>query len=148
MDLDRRDFMKTAGVGAVVVGADRVAANGDTANKIGTYPMAVLAREHSVPFYVAAPVSTLDLSIPTGADIPIEERSAEEVKHIRGVRIAPDVHAAHPAFDVTPAKLIAAIFTEYGVARAPYETSLAALARQAANSGANFKSRENIAGRR
>ena len=141
-------FMKTAGVGAVVVGADRVAANGDTANKIGTYPMAVLAREHSVPFYVAAPVSTLDLSIATGADIPIEERSAEEVKHIRGVRIAPDVHAAHPAFDVTPAKLIAAIFTEYGVARAPYETSLAALARQAANSGANFKSRENIAGRR
>jgi len=140
-------FLKTAGVGAVVVGADRVAANGDTANKIGTYSMAVLARENSVPFYVAAPVSTLDLSIPSGAQIPIEERSAAEVTHIRGVRIAPDVEAAHPAFDVTPAKLIAAIFTEYGVARAPYETSLAALARQATGSQANFKSRENIAGR-
>jgi methylthioribose-1-phosphate isomerase len=139
-------FLKTAGVGAVVVGADRVAANGDTANKIGTYSMAVLAREHGVPFYVAAPISTLDLSISSGAQIPIEERSVTEVTHIRGVRIAPDVHAAHPAFDVTPARLIAAIFTEYGVARAPYETSLAALARQAAGSAENFKSRENIAG--
>ncbi len=135
-------FLKTAGVGAVVVGADRVAANGDTANKIGTYSMAVLARENGVPFYVAAPVSTFDLSIPSGEQIPIEERSAAEVTHIRGVRIAPDVEAAHPAFDVTPARLIAAIFTEYGVARAPYETSLAALAARA-----NVKSRENIAGR-
>jgi methylthioribose-1-phosphate isomerase len=140
-------FLKTAGVGAVVVGADRVAANGDTANKIGTYAMAVLARENGVPFYVAAPVSTLDLSIPSGAQIPIEERSASEVTHIRGVRIAPDVEAAHPAFDVTPARLIAAIFTEYGVARPPYESSLAALARQAQAAGAGFKSRENSAGR-
>jgi len=120
-------FLKTGNVGAVVVGADRVAANGDTANKIGTYSMAVLARENGVPFYVAAPVSTLDLSIASGEQIPIEERSAEEVTHIRGVRIAPDVEAAHPAFDVTPARLITAIITECGVARAPYEDSLAAL---------------------
>jgi methylthioribose-1-phosphate isomerase len=135
-------FLKTAGVGAVVVGADRVAANGDTANKIGTYGMAVLARENNVPFYVAAPISTLDLSISSGAQIPIEERSAGEVTHIRGVRIAPDVDAAHPAFDVTPAKFISAIFTECGVARAPYEQSLAALA-----ASAKVKSRENSAGR-
>jgi methylthioribose-1-phosphate isomerase len=123
-------FLKTAGVGAVIVGADRVAANGDTANKIGTYSMAVLARENGVPFYVAAPVSTLDLSIPNGDKIPIEERSAEEVTHIRGVRIAPDVEAAHPAFDVTPARLITAIITECGVARAPYKNSLAAVLRR------------------
>ncbi len=121
-------FLKTAGVGAVIVGADRVAANGDTANKIGTYSMAVLAREHNVPFYVAAPLSTLDLSRQTGDSIPIEERPAAEVTHIRGVRIAPDVPAAHPAFDVTPARLISAIITEAGVARAPYERSLPALA--------------------
>jgi methylthioribose-1-phosphate isomerase len=131
-------FLKTGGVGAVVVGADRVAANGDTANKVGTYAMAVLARENSVPFYVAAPVSTLDLSLASGERMPIEERSSEEVTHIRGVRIAPDVEAAHPAFDVTPARLITAIITECGIARAPYEDSLAALARRSvvANSAA------------
>jgi len=122
--------LKTQGVGAIVVGADRVAANGDTANKIGTYPMAVLAREHGVAFYVAAPISTLDLSIPSGDAIPIEERSAEEVTHLRGVRIAPDVPAAHPAFDVTPARYITAIITERGVARAPYEESLRKLAEE------------------
>ena len=116
--------LKTHEVGAIVVGADRVAANGDTANKIGTYQMAVLAREHEVPFYVAAPISTLDLSIPTGDSIVIEERSAEEVLHVRGMRIAPDVPVAHFAFDVTPAKFITAIITERGVARAPYEKSL------------------------
>jgi len=121
-------FLKTAKVGAIVTGADRVAANGDTANKIGTYQMAVLAKEHSVPFYVAAPISTFDLSIPDGEHIPIEERSAAEVTHLQGARIAPDVHAAHPAFDVTPARFIAAIFTERGVARAPYTDSLRALA--------------------
>lgn len=121
-------FMKTGGVKAVVVGADRIAANGDTANKIGTYQIAVLANEHKVPFYVAAPVSTFDLSISSGEQIPIEERSAEEVTHIRGVRIAPDVHAAHPAFDVTPARLITAIVCERGVARAPYADSLRRLA--------------------
>lgn len=121
-------FMKAGKVNAVVVGADRIAANGDTANKIGTYQMAVLAHEHGIPFYVAAPVSTFDLSLPSGEQIPIEERSAEEVTHIRGVRIAPDVPAAHPAFDVTPARLIAAIVCERGVARAPYTESLRRLA--------------------
>ena len=121
-------ILKTQQVGAIVVGADRIAANGDTANKIGTYQIAVLAREHGVPFYVAAPISTLDLSIPSGEHIPIEERAADEVTHLRGVRIAPDVAVANPAFDVTPAKLIAAIITERGIARAPFTDSLRALA--------------------
>jgi methylthioribose-1-phosphate isomerase len=120
--------LKTGKIGAIVVGADRIAANGDTANKIGTYPMAVLAREHDVPFYVAAPISTLDLSIPNGEHIPIEQRHQEEVTHMRGVRISPDVSAENPAFDVTPAKFIAAIITERGVARPPYTESLAKLA--------------------
>ena len=121
-------FLKTGKVGAVVTGADRIAANGDTANKIGTYQIAVLAKENHVPFYIAAPVSTFDLSILDGHGIPIEERSVAEVTHFQGVRIAPDVHAAHPAFDVTPARYISAIFTERGVARAPYTESLRALA--------------------
>jgi methylthioribose-1-phosphate isomerase len=121
-------FLKTGKVGAVVTGADRIAANGDSANKIGTYQIAVLAKENNVPFYIAAPVSTFDLSIPDGDHIPIEERPEKEVTHIQDVRIAPDVHAAHPAFDVTPARYIAAIFTERGVARAPYLESLKALA--------------------
>ena len=125
-------FMKTGKVNAVVVGADRIAANGDTANKIGTYQIAVLAHEHRVPFYVAAPVSTFDLTISSGELIPIEERSAEEVTHLRGVRIAPDVPAAHPAFDVTPARLISAIICERGVAREPYTESLARLAESVA----------------
>jgi methylthioribose-1-phosphate isomerase len=120
-------FMKTGNVGAVVVGADRIARNGDTANKIGTYGIAVLAREHGVPFYVAAPISTLDLSIASGDAIPIEQRAADEVTTIAGIRIAPPVAAAHPAFDVTPAPLIAAIITERGVARQPYEQSLSDL---------------------
>jgi len=117
-------FMRKGGVGAVVVGADRIAANGDTANKIGTYQIAVLAHEHGVPFYVAAPVSTFDLAIPSGEHIPIEERSGEEVTHLFGVRIAPDVAVANPAFDVTPARLISAIICERGVARPPYTESL------------------------
>jgi methylthioribose-1-phosphate isomerase len=121
-------FLKTGGVGAVVVGADRIARNGDTANKIGTYGIAVLAREHNIPFYVAAPISTLDLSLASGEQIPIEQRSADEVTHLSGVRVAADVPAAHPAFDVTPSRLIAAIFTERGVATAPYEASLTKLA--------------------
>jgi len=121
-------FLKSGKVNGVVVGADRIAANGDTANKIGTYQIAVLARENHVPFYVAAPVSTLDLSLPDGSRIPIEERAPEEVTHIAGVRIAPDVAVANPAFDVTPARLITAIITERGVARAPYEDSLKKLA--------------------
>jgi methylthioribose-1-phosphate isomerase len=121
-------FMKTGNVCAVVVGADRIAANGDTANKIGTYQIAVLAHEHGVPFYVAAPVSTFDLTISSGEQIPIEERAAEEVTHLRGVRIAPDVPVANPAFDVTPARLVSAIICERGVARAPYVESLRRLA--------------------
>jgi methylthioribose-1-phosphate isomerase len=133
-------FMKTGEVRAAVVGADRIAANGDTANKIGTYSIAVLAHEHGVPFYVAAPISTLDLSIPSGEHIPIEERSAEEVTHLQGVRVAPDVAAAHPAFDVTPARLISAIITERGVARPPYDDTLRSLV----ESGA----REKVAGSR
>jgi methylthioribose-1-phosphate isomerase len=120
-------FLKTGNIGAVVVGADRIAANGDTANKIGTYQIAVLARENRVPFYVAAPISTLDLSIPSGESIPIEERPSEEVTHIRGVQIAPNVEAANPAFDVTPARLITAIITERGVGSPPYRDSLARL---------------------
>ena len=122
-------FLKTGKVGAIVTGADRIAANGDTANKIGTYSMAVLAKENNVPFYIAAPISTFDMSIQSGEQIPIEERSSAEVTHIQGVRIAPaDVAAAHPAFDVTPHRYIAAIFTERGVAKAPYTESLARLA--------------------
>jgi len=120
-------FLKTKKVGAIVTGADRIAANGDTANKIGTYQIAVLAKENNVPFYIAAPISTLDLSIPSGDHIPIEERSSTEVTQIQGIRIAPDVPAAHPAFDVTPARYIAAIITERGVVRAPYTQSLAVL---------------------
>ncbi len=120
-------MLKTKQVGAIVVGADRIAANGDTANKIGTYQIAVLGREHNVPFYVAAPISTLDLSLSSGEQIPIEERSPDEVTHLHGVRIAPDVAVANPAFDVTPAKFIAAIITEHGVARPPYVDSLHAL---------------------
>jgi methylthioribose-1-phosphate isomerase len=117
-------FLKTGKVSAVVTGADRIAANGDTANKIGTYQIAVLAKENNVPFYIAAPISTFDMTIADGTQIPIEERTAEEVTHIQGVRIAPDVPAAHPAFDVTPNRYIAAIFTERGVAKAPYIESL------------------------
>ena len=121
-------FLKTGKVGAIVTGADRIAANGDTANKIGTYQIAVLAKENNVPFYIAAPISTFDLSIASGEQIPIEERSSAEVTHIQGVRIAPDVPAAHPAFDVTPNRYIAAIFTERGVAKAPYTETLRELA--------------------
>ena len=112
-------------VNAVVVGADRIAANGDAANKIGTYMVAILAREHKIPFYVAAPISTLDLSLKSGDEIPIEERDQREVTHIKEHQLAPDgVGVENPAFDVTPNELIAAIITDKGVARPPYETSL------------------------
>src|SRR5580704_229459 len=121
-------FLKTGAVKAVVTGADRIAANGDTANKIGTYQIAVLARENNVPFYIAAPISTFDFSIPDGTHIPIEERTSDEVIYIKNIRIAPDVKAAHPGFDVTPARYITAIITERGIARAPYTESLRALA--------------------
>jgi methylthioribose-1-phosphate isomerase len=118
-------LMKTEKVAAVIVGADRIAANGDTANKIGTYSLAVLAKHHGVPFYVVAPRSTVDLKTASGRDIPIEERSHEEVLTVRGVRLAPKgARARHPAFDVTPGELITAIVTEQGVARPPYAASL------------------------
>ena len=117
--------MKQGKVDAVVVGADRIAANGDTANKIGTYMVAVLAREHGIPFYVAAPISTIDLNISEGDGIPIEERDAREVTHLREQRLSPEGVGVHnPAFDVTPNALIAAIITDKGVARPPYTTSL------------------------
>jgi methylthioribose-1-phosphate isomerase len=112
-------------VDLVVVGADRIAANGDTANKIGTYGVAVLAREHNVPFYVAAPLSTIDLNTPDGQHIPIEERSAREVTHVGGTRLAPeDALVWNPAFDVTPHRFIAGIITERGIVRPPYVESL------------------------
>src|SRR5262245_61202373 len=121
-------FMKQGKIDCVIVGADRIAANGDVANKIGTYSVAVLAKENSIPFYVAAPLSTLDLSLPTGEQIPIEQRSHREVTHIQGSPIAPEgVEVANPAFDVTPNRYVTAIITERGIARAPYTESLRAL---------------------
>jgi methylthioribose-1-phosphate isomerase len=126
-------FLSRGKVDLVVVGADRIAANGDVANKIGTYSLAVLAHAHGIPFYVAAPLSTIDLSLKSGDEIPIEERSSDEVTHLQGVAIAPEgVEAAHPAFDVTPARYITAIITERGVLRAPYAESLQALDQVAA----------------
>jgi methylthioribose-1-phosphate isomerase len=117
--------MKQGQVDAVVVGADRIAANGDTANKIGTYMVAVLARQHDIPFYVAAPISTVDLALSTGAQIPIEERDTREVTHIREQQLAPaGIDVQNPAFDVTPNEFIAAIVTDKGVARPPYTDSL------------------------
>jgi methylthioribose-1-phosphate isomerase len=117
--------MKSGKINAVVVGADRIAANGDAANKIGTYMVAVLARKHDIPFYVAAPISTLDLSLKTGEEIPIEERDRREVTHINEHQLAPDgVGVQNPAFDVTPNDLITAIITDKGVARAPFVESL------------------------
>lgn len=118
-------IMKKGGVHAVVVGSDRIAANGDVANKIGTYMVAVLARRHGIPFYVAAPLSTVDLNCPTGDEIPIEERDEREVTHIKENQLAPlGVGVSNYAFDVTPSDLVTAIITEKGVARAPYTESL------------------------
>jgi methylthioribose-1-phosphate isomerase len=118
-------FLRSGRIGCVVVGADRIAANGDVANKIGTYSVAVLAKENGVPFYVAAPVSTFDLTLASGDAIPIEQRSASEVTHVFGVPIAPEnIAVQNPAFDVTPARYVTAIICEYGVARPPYEESL------------------------
>ncbi len=122
-------FLHSGRIGCVVVGADRIAANGDVANKIGTYSLAVLAKENNVPFYVAAPVSTFDLTLKSGDSIPIEQRSAEEVTHVFGVPVAPEnIAVENPAFDVTPARYVTAIISERGVARAPYEESLRRLA--------------------
>ena len=121
-------MMQQGRVHAVVVGADRIAANGDVANKIGTYSVAVLAKENGIPFYVAAPTSTIDPALASGSEIPIEERSAEEVTQIRGQQIAPpETAVCNPAFDVTPSRYVTAIITEYGVAGPPYKPSLAAL---------------------
>jgi methylthioribose-1-phosphate isomerase len=124
-DVAAASLMRRGAVDLVVVGADRIAANGDVANKIGTYGLAVLARHHGVPFYVAAPVSTIDLETPTGADIDIEERDPREVTDVRGTKVAPVGMAAHnPAFDVTPARLVSGIVTEVGIARPPFTRSL------------------------
>ena len=124
-------MMSYGKIGAIVVGADRIAANGDVANKIGTYTVAVLAKEHGIPFYVAAPISTVDLATPDGSGIPIENRNVKEVSHIAGKQMVPDgVEIENPAFDVTPAKYVTAIITERGIARAPYEDSLRKLAEE------------------
>ncbi len=121
-------FLKSGRIGCVVVGADRIAGNGDVANKVGTYSVAVLAKENGIPFFVAAPLSTLDLTLASGDQIPIEERSAAEVTHVFGQAVAPPgTSAKNPAFDVTPARYVTAIITERGVARAPYEISLKGL---------------------
>lgn len=126
-------FLKSGRIGCVVVGADRIAANGDVANKVGTYSVAVLAKENNVPFYVAAPISTLDLTLSSGDLIPIEERASNEVTHVHGVHMAPDgIKVANPAFDVTPCRYITGIITERGVARAPFTESLKALAAETA----------------
>ena len=126
-------FMSKGRISAVIVGADRIAANGDTANKIGTYSVAILAKEHGIPFYVAAPFNTIDPATAEGALIPIEERAAREVTHVNGRQVTPDgVGIANPAFDVTPAKYITAIITERGVLRAPFANSIATMA-QASN---------------
>jgi methylthioribose-1-phosphate isomerase len=124
-------MMRQGKIGAVIVGADRIAANGDVANKIGTYTVAVLAKEHNIPFYVAAPISTVDLETPDGSKIPIEQRNPAEVTHIAGKAITPEgVGVENPAFDVTPAKYVTAIVTERGIARAPYEESLGRLVKE------------------
>lgn len=118
-------FMKEGRVDAVVVGTDRVVANGDVANKIGTYGLAVLCRAHDIPFYVAAPISTIDLETASGEEIPIEQRSRQEVTDVGGAQLVPDgADVAHPAFDVTPADYVTAIITERGVVRPPYEENL------------------------
>jgi len=121
-------MMRLGNVDLVVVGADRIAANGDVANKIGTYAVAVLAKEHGIPFYVAAPISTVDLKTPDGSRIPIEERNEREVTHVGSSRLTPEgARIRNPAFDVTPSKYVTAIITERGIARSPYDESLAKL---------------------
>ena len=125
-------FMGQGRISAVIVGADRIAANGDTANKIGTYSVAILAREHGIPFYVAAPFNTIDPATAEGRLIPIEQRAAREVTHVNGRQVTPEgVGIENPAFDVTPAKYISAIITERGVLRAPFTEAIAAMAREA-----------------
>ncbi|PYX55275.1 MAG: S-methyl-5-thioribose-1-phosphate isomerase [Acidobacteria bacterium] len=126
-------MMNQGKIGAIVVGADRIAANGDVANKIGTYTVAVLAKEHSIPFYVAAPFSTIDLDTPDGSKIPIEQRNPREVTHFAGKAVTPEgVEIENPAFDVTPARFVTAIITERGIVRAPYEEGLRKLSEEPA----------------
>ena len=126
-------MMNQGKIGAIVVGADRIAANGDVANKIGTYTVAVLAKEHGIPFYVAAPFSTIDLDTPDGSKIPIEQRNPREVTHFAGKAVTPEgVEIENPAFDVTPAKFVTAIITERGIVRAPYQEALRKLAEEPA----------------
>jgi methylthioribose-1-phosphate isomerase len=123
-------FMGRGEVDCIIVGADRIVANGDVANKIGTYGLAVLARAHAIPFYVAAPTSTIDMSLASGEEIPIEQRDPLEVTHLGDRALAPEgVEAAHPAFDVTPHYLVTAIITERGIVEAPFEASLSRLVR-------------------
>ena len=118
-------MMQQKRIDAIIVGADRIAANGDTANKIGTYSLAILAKEHNIPFYVAAPLSTIDFNLKTGKEIPIEERDKKEVSHIGGKRMVPHgVSIWNPAFDVTPNRFITAIITDYGVVKKPYQKNL------------------------
>jgi methylthioribose-1-phosphate isomerase len=125
-------LMRQGKIDCVVVGADRIASNGDTANKIGTYGVAVLAKHHNIPFYVAAPFSTIDMKLASGIQIPIEQRETVEMTHIEGIRVAPeDVPVLNPAFDITPGELVTAFITEQGVIEPPYETTLAQHARQA-----------------
>ena len=132
-------IMRKGEIDCVIVGADRIAANGDVANKIGTYSVAVLAKENQIPFYVAAPVSTIDFAMPDGEHIPIEERNPDEIRTIQGVAVTPeDARVANPAFDVTPHRYIAAIITERGVARPPYVKTL----RAAAELGAMLSERD------
>jgi len=122
-------LMKQRKINKVIVGADRIAANGDVANKIGTYSLAVLAKEHNIPFYVAAPLSTIDLTVQNGDEIPIEERNAEEITTIRGIRVAPEgMHVYNPAFDITPNRYITAIITEAGVVFPPYQKGIGKIA--------------------
>lgn len=124
--------MKIGRISCVIVGADRIASNGDVANKIGTYGVAVLARHHGIPFYVVAPLSTIDLSLATGDSIPIEQRDRTEVSEIYGKKVAPEsVKVQNPAFDITPNNLVSAIITEEGIARTPYEASIAELFKKA-----------------
>lgn len=132
-DVTAASLMARSEVDIVIVGADRVAANGDVANKIGTYSLAVLARHHGVPFYVAAPTSTIDLETASGAEIDIEERDADEVRMVRGTLVAPEsIRVFNPAFDVTPGRLVTGVITEVGVARPPYRRSLPSHVRRAA----------------
>ena len=138
-------MMKQGKINAVVVGADRIAANGDVANKIGTYTVAVLAHAHQIPFYVAAPWSTVDLATPDGDHIPIEQRAAREVTHIAGKQIAPDgIRVENPAFDVTPHRYVTAIITERGIAKPPYSESLAQLGTKAQRSARDRNSEIDV----